>query len=150
MVQQHALLIMMTQIAWPSNKGCWSRIQRTSKTIVFRVRWQQNAHFRSFRYVLMVIRWIRNFRLYSHQLFKELGFHCSQWSRSCLCGCRESANAVMANASQGDRRAVWEALAMGEELLVRATNTASFNWQARIGWSGYSNPWLLVGVTTAG
>jgi len=56
----------------------------------------------------------------------------------------------MANASQGDRRAVWEALAMGEELLVRATNTASFNWQARIGWSGCSNPWLLVGVTTAG
>lgn len=36
----------------------------------------------------------------------------------------------MANASQGDRRAVWEALAMGEELLVRATNTASFNWQS--------------------
>lgn len=30
-----------------------------------------------------------------------------------------------------ERRAVWEALAMGEEILVRAANTITFNWQER-------------------
>jgi len=29
-----------------------------------------------------------------------------------------------------ERRAVWEALAMGEEILVRAANTITFNWQS--------------------
>lgn len=36
-----------------------------------------------------------------------------------------------------ERRAVWEALAMGEEILVRAANTITFNWQEQmtdIGW----------------
>ncbi len=31
-----------------------------------------------------------------------------------------------------ERRAVWEALAMGEEILVRAANTITFNWQEQM------------------
>ena len=104
------------------NQDCWSQ---------FRFPGSKNGHFRSFQFVWMVNDGDESLDAFemldcSYQFFKEFRFYRSQWSRSC----------VMANAlaAPGDRRAVWEALAMGEELLVRASNAANFNWQARMGW----------------
>ena len=49
-----------------------------------------------------------------------------------MAGPRSGPNRDAGRDAVTERRAVWEALAMGEEILVRAANTITFNWQEQM------------------